>query len=70
MLLDDEVILKTVRRETIGDGEGNIILATSALFDVVAGTHTVQLGWNTDASQTAYLYANTLDCIELKKQRK
>jgi len=56
-----------VRRETNGEGEGQVTVSTNALMDVTAGAHTVQLGWNTDAGATATMYANTLDCVELKK---
>ncbi len=67
ILLDEEVVLRTLRRATMGEGEGQVILSTSAILDVSAGSHTVQLGWNTDAGATASLYVYTLDCIELKK---
>ena len=67
LLVDDEIIDRTVRSATMGEGDGHIILNTSVILDVAAGDHTVQLGWNTDLGVTASLYANTLDCIELKK---
>jgi len=67
LLLDGEIIDRTVRRETNGEGEGQVTVSTNALMDVTAGAHTVQLGWNTDAGATATMYANTLDCVELKK---
>ncbi|PIP04287.1 hypothetical protein COX53_03275 [candidate division WWE3 bacterium CG23_combo_of_CG06-09_8_20_14_all_40_14] len=67
LLLDNEVIDRTVRSATMGGGDGHIILNTTAILEVAAGDHTIQLGWNTDNEITASLYANTLDCIELKK---
>jgi len=67
ILLDEEVVLRTLRRATMGEGEGQVILSTSAILDVSAGNHTVKLGWNTDVGATASLYVYTLDCIELKK---
>lgn len=67
LLLDGEVIDRTVRSATMGGGDGHIILNTSAIFEVTSGDHAVQLGWNTDTGVTASLYANTLDCIVLKK---
>ncbi|MFH1598529.1 MAG: hypothetical protein ABIB97_05725 [Patescibacteria group bacterium] len=67
ILLDDEIIDRTARKQTNGGGNGFVTLTTSAIFEVESGDHTVQLGWNTVVGQEASLYANTLDCIELKR---
>ncbi len=68
LILDGTILIPTYRSATMGNGEGHIILATSDLMDVTAGTHTIQVGWNTShAGITASMFYNTLDCIELKK---
>jgi len=65
--LDGEIINHTVRRETMGNGNGFLNMTTNAIFDVEAGEHTISLLWNTSAGTTGTLHANTFDCIELKK---
>jgi len=67
LIVDDEIQLNSYRSATMGDGDGHIILATNGIYSLDAGAHTIQLGWNTDTGATAYMYYNTLDCIELKK---
>jgi hypothetical protein len=68
LLYDGSVILNSYRGATVGhDNVGHVILVTSAIINATAGTHTVQLGWNTSAGTTATMFYNTLDCIELKK---
>lgn len=68
LLYDGSVILNSYREATVGhDNVGHVILATSTIINATAGTHTVQLGWNTSAGTTATMFYNTLDCIELKK---
>lgn len=65
--LDGDVVDRTIRRGTNGEGEGQINLVTSALIDVAAGDHIIRLLWQTDDGQEATMYAHTLDVIELKK---
>ncbi|MBU0706758.1 hypothetical protein KKG41_00085 [Patescibacteria group bacterium] len=65
--LDDEISVKTVRRATIGNGNGLVNMSTNAIFEVDAGEHTIDLLWNTSAGTTATMHINSLDCIELKK---
>jgi len=68
LVYDGAYILNSYREATIGhDNVGHVILATSAIIDATAGSHTVQLGWNTSAGTTATIYFDTLDCLELKK---
>jgi hypothetical protein len=67
LILDGEISLRTYRSTTMGGGSGHTILVTSTIFSVAAGTHTVQLGWNTDTNATATMFYHTLDCLELKK---
>lgn len=68
LVYDGSPILNSYREATIGHNNvGHVILATSAIIDATAGTHTVQLGWNTSAGTTATIYFDTLDCLELKK---
>lgn len=47
-------------------GSGLVVLATNDIATFTAGTHTIQVGWNTTGG-TASLFYNTLNCIELKK---
>ncbi|MFH0853669.1 MAG: hypothetical protein V1853_04675 [bacterium] len=65
--LDDEIAVQTVRRATIGGGNGFVNLVTNAIMEVEAGEHTISLLWNASAGTTGTLHVNTLDCIELKK---
>lgn len=68
LIVDGTILLSTYRSATMGNGEGHIILATSDLMSLTAGSHTIQVGWNTShAGITATMFFNTLDCIELKK---
>jgi hypothetical protein len=64
MLLDGVLQNKTIRytRTSIGTTSA-ANMATQAIFEVAAGTHTGALQWNTETS--ANMYFNTLDCIEL-----
>jgi len=66
MYIDGQAVPHTYRRETTDAGEGQGSLAASALVNVSAGSHTVEVRWNTSAG-TATMYAHTLDVIELKK---
>jgi len=47
-------------------GSGLVALSTNDITTFTAGSHTIQVGWNTTGG-TASLFYNTLDCIELKK---
>jgi len=67
LIVDDVIQVNSYRSATMGEGVGHIILTTNGIYNMTAGTHTIQLGWSTDAGATASLYYNTLDCIELKK---
>jgi len=67
LIVDNVIQVNSYRSATMGEGVGHIILTTNGIYSMTAGTHTIQLGWNTDAGATASLYFNTLDCIELKK---
>lgn len=67
LYVDGSPIGHTYRRETTTQGEGQSTVATSALVNVSAGVHTVEMRWNTDAGATANMTAHTLDVIELKK---
>ena len=67
LIVDDVIQVNSYRATTMGEGAGLTILSTNGIYSMTAGTHTIQLGWNTDAGATASLYYNTLDCIELKK---
>jgi len=67
LIVDSVIQVNSYRAATMGGGVGHIILSTNGIYSMTAGTHTIQLGWNTDAGATASLYFNTLDCIELKK---
>lgn len=67
LIVDDVIQVNSYRAATMGEGVGHIILTTNGIYSMTAGTHTIKLGWNTDAGATASLYYNTLDCIELKK---
>ncbi|NQV12721.1 MAG: hypothetical protein HQ530_00260 [Parcubacteria group bacterium] len=66
LYVDGQAISHTYRRETTGQGEGQSSLAASALVNVSAGSHTIEVRWNTSAG-TATMYSHTLDVIELKK---
>lgn len=66
LYVDGQPVPHTYRRETTGQGEGQSSLAASALVNVTAGSHTVEVRWNTSAG-TATMYAHALDVIELKK---
>ena len=66
LYVDGQPVPHTYRRETTDAGEGQASLAASALVSVSAGSHTVEVRWNTSAG-TATMYAHTLDVIELKK---
>ncbi len=50
--LDGEIINHTVRRETMGSGNGYLNMTTNAIFDVAAGEHTISLLWNTSTGTT------------------
>jgi len=68
LVVDGETINWSVRRGTSAGAADIFTLATSALIDVTAGEHTVQVGFNTaDAGSQVSVYNNSLDCIELKK---
>lgn len=67
LFVDGQAITHSTRRGTGGDTPNTFTLTTNALVKVSAGSHTVQVGWNTDYAVTAYLYNHTLDVIELKK---
>lgn len=67
LIVDDVIQVNSYRATTMGEGAGLVTLSTNGIYSMTAGTHTIQLGWNTDAGATASLYYNTLDCIELKK---
>jgi len=67
LIVDGVIQVNSYRSATMGGGIGHIILSTNGIYNLAAGTHTIQLGWNTDAGATASMYFNTLDCIELKK---
>lgn len=47
-------------------GSGLVALATNDIATFTAGTHTIQVGWNTTGG-TASLFYNALNCVELKK---
>ncbi|MBU1178697.1 hypothetical protein KJ903_05830 [Patescibacteria group bacterium] len=66
MYVDGQVIPHTYRRETTDAGEGQGSLAASALINVTAGSHTIEVRWNTSGG-TATMYSHALDVIELKK---
>lgn len=66
LYVDGQPVPHTYRRETTGQGEGQSSLAASALVNVSAGSHTIEVRWNTSAG-TATMYAHALDVIELKK---
>ncbi|PIY96996.1 MAG: hypothetical protein COY66_01900 [Candidatus Kerfeldbacteria bacterium CG_4_10_14_0_8_um_filter_42_10] len=66
MLLDNILVNRTIRITRTSTGITNAAsLETHAILSVEAGTHTVAMQWNTDTM--ANMYANTLDCLELKK---
>ncbi len=67
LIVDNVIQVNSYRSATMGAGVGHIILSTNGIYSMTAGTHTIQLGWNTDVGAIASLYFNTLDCIELKK---
>ncbi|MFC1687252.1 hypothetical protein ACFL0L_01640 [Patescibacteria group bacterium] len=67
LIIDNVIQINSYRAATMGGGVGHIILTTNGIYSMTAGTHNIQVGWNTDAGATASLYFNTLDCIELKK---
>ncbi|MFH1367009.1 MAG: hypothetical protein ABIH38_03400 [Patescibacteria group bacterium] len=47
-------------------GSGLVALATNDIATFTAGSHTIQVGWNTTGG-IASLFYNTLNCVELKK---
>lgn len=68
LVIDGETINWSVRRGTSSGAADVFTLTTSALIDVTAGEHTVQVGFTTaDAGSQVSVYNNSLDCIELKK---
>lgn len=67
LYVDGSPVPHTLRRGTTSDPNRTFNLAFTALVNVSAGSHTIQVGWNTDAATTASLYGHTLDVIELKK---
>ena len=73
LIVDGAIVPQTYRQETTDDGQhGQSNMATSALVNVAAGTHTVELGWNVskysgDGVITGAMSGHTLDVIELKK---
>lgn len=67
LIVDGEKIDHTSRTGSNAEPDDRIVLAFNALVDVTAGTHTFQVGWNTNDGDTAYVYNDTLDIIELKK---
>ncbi|MFH2105055.1 MAG: hypothetical protein ABII72_02345 [Parcubacteria group bacterium] len=66
LYVDGQAVPHTYRRETTDAGEGQSSLAASALVTVTAGSHTIEVRWNTSGG-TATMYSHALDVIELKK---
>ena len=68
MIYDDVIQTQTYRSANSESllGSGLVSLSTNDINTFTAGSHTIQVGWNTTGGIASMFY-NTLDCIELKK---
>lgn len=66
VLVNGELVANSIRRGTSPAADATFSLSGQVLVDVAAGSHTIQMGFNTDDGTTTYMFNRSLDVLEIK----
>ena len=67
VLVDGTLVANSIRRGTSCAADATFALSGQVLVDVDPGDHTVQLGFNTDAGTTTYMFNRSLTVLEIQE---